>query len=90
MAVSELHYNTLSAISSLGQPPTPRVDKVLDSFSNGRMFSLFDLVSSLHQTTDDEDTIPLTAFCTPNRLFEWLVMPQGNSAFPGWLVKVIK
>ena len=42
----------------------------------------------IHQIPIDEDTIPLTAFCTPNRLFEWLVMPQGSSASPGWFVKV--
>ena len=35
------------------------------------------------------ETIPLTAFCTPTRLFEWLVMPQGSSGAPGWFVKVI-
>ena len=41
------------------------------------------------QITIHKDTIPLTAFCTPTRLFEWLVMPQGSSAAPGWFVKVI-
>ena len=35
------------------------------------------------------DTVPLTAFCTPTGLYEWLVMPQGSSASPGWFVKVI-
>ena len=54
----------------------------------GRNFSLFDLVSSSHQFTIDKDTIPLIVFCTPGRLFEWLAMPQGSSAAPGWFVKV--
>ena len=36
-----------------------------------------------------KNTIPLTAFCTLTRLFEWLMMPQGRSAAPGWFVKVI-
>ena len=36
-----------------------------------------------------KDTILLTAFCTPTRLFERLVMSQGSSAAPGWFVKVI-
>ena len=43
----------------------------------------------MHQITIDKDTIPLTAFCTPTRLFEWLVMPQGSNAAPGWFVEVI-
>ena len=84
-----INYKKLNAISSLGQLPIPRVDEVVDSFGKGRIFSLFDLVSSFHQITIDKDTIPLTAFCTQDRLFEWLVMPQGSSAAPGWFVKII-
>ena len=33
--------------------------------------------------------MPLTAFCMPTGLYEWLVMPQDSSASPGWFVKVI-
>lgn len=47
------------------------------------------MVSSFLKITIDKNTIPLTAFCTPTRLFEWLVMPQGSSATPGWFVKLI-
>ena len=81
--------NYKKSISSLGQLPIPRVDEILDSLGKGRIFSLFDLVSSFYQIIIDKDTIPLTAFCTPDRLFEWLVMLQGSSAAPGWFVKVI-
>ena len=84
-----MNCKKLNAISSLGQLPIPRVDKILDSLGKGRIFSLFDPVSSFHQITIDKDTIPLTAFCTPDRLFEWLVMPQGSNAAPGWFIKVV-
>ena len=53
------------------------------------MFSLFDLVSSFNQITAYNHLVPLAAFCTPAGLYEWLVMPQGSSASPGWFVKVI-
>ena len=53
------------------------------------MVSLFDLVSLFHQVKAHKDTVPLTAFCIPTGLYEWLVMPQGSSASPGWFVKVI-
>ena len=36
-----------------------------------------------------KDNIPLTALCTPTRLFKWLAMTQGSSVAPGWFVKVI-
>ena len=84
-----VNYKKLNKISSLGQLPIPRVDEVLDSLGKGKIFSLFDLVSSFHQITAHPDTVPLTAFCTPTQLFEWLVMPQGSNAAPGWFVKVI-
>ena len=57
--------------------------------SAGRVFSLFDLVSSFHQIKAHKDTVPLTAFCTPTGLYEWLVVPQGRSTSPGWFVTVI-
>ena len=79
----------LNNISILGQLPIPRLDEILDKMGRGRIFSLFDLVSSFHQTTVHKDTILLTAFCRPTRLFEWLVMPQVSKAAPGWFVKVI-
>ena len=82
-------YKKFNAIDSLGKLPIPHADEVLDSLGKGCISSLFDLVSSFHQITIDEDTVPLTAFCTPTQLFEWLVMPQGSNATPGWLVKVI-
>ena len=64
---------------------------IRDSYKlgTGRIFSLFDLVTSFHQITVHEDTISFTAFCTPTRLFESLVMPQGSNEAPGWFVKVI-
>ena len=84
-----VNFKKLNDISRLSQLPTPRVDQMLDSLGKGRVFSLFDLVSSFHQITAHKDTVPLTAFCTPTGLYEWLVMPQGSSASPGWFVKVI-
>eukprot|EP00752_Nemacystus_decipiens_P017591 g15764.t1 len=54
-----------------------------------KIFSPFDLTSSFHQIINDKDTIHLTAFCTPTRLLEWLVMPQGAPQSPGWYMRVI-
>ena len=84
-----VNYLKLNQISKLSQLPIPPVDLVLDSLGSGRVFSLFDLVSSFNQIKAHEDTVPLTAFCTPTGLYEWPVMPQGSSGLPGWFVKVI-
>ena len=65
------------------------MDQVLDSLGKGRVFSLFDLVSSFHQITAHKDTVPLTAFFTHTGVYKWLGMPQDSSASPDWFVKVI-
>ena len=81
-------HKKLNQISKLSQLPIPRVGQVIDTIGSGRVFSLLGFVSSFHQTKAHKDTVPLTAFCTPTGLYEWLVMPQGSNALPGWLVKV--
>ena len=78
-----VNYKKLNKIRSLSQLPTLRVDQVLDSLGKRREFSLFDLVYSFHQITVHKDTVPLTAFCAPTALYEWLVMPQAAVLYPG-------
>ena len=46
--------------------------------------------SGFTQLTIHPDTIPLTAFCTPNGLYEWLRMPQGAAGAPAWFVSVMR
>ena len=65
------------------------MDQVLDSLGKGRVFSLFDLVSSFYHITEHKDTVSLTAFCTSTGLHEWPAMSQGSSASPRWFVHVI-
>ena len=68
----------------------PRVDQVLDTLGGGSVFSMFDLFSGFTQLTIHPDTIPLTAFCTPNGLYEWLRMPQGAAGAPAWFISVMR
>ena len=60
----------LNQISELSQLSIPRVYQVPHFLGSGRVFSLFYLVSSFHQTNARMDTVPLTAFCTPTGLYE--------------------
>ncbi|CAB1117590.1 unnamed protein product [Ectocarpus sp. CCAP 1310/34] len=82
-------YRRLNKLCALSQLPIPRVDDTLDKLLKGRTYSLFDMKSSFHQITVHRDTTPLTAFVTSSGLFEWLKMPQGSSAAPGWFRKVV-
>ncbi|CAB1118552.1 unnamed protein product [Ectocarpus sp. CCAP 1310/34] len=84
-----VNYRKLNKLCTLSQLPIPRIDDTLDKLLKGHTYSLFDMKSSFHQITVHRETIPLTAFVTSCGLFEWLKMPQGSSAAPGWFCKVV-
>ena len=77
-----VNYQKLNKVTEIPQITIPRVDEVLDTLGGGSVFSVFDLFSGFTQLTIHPDTIPLTAFCTPNGLYEWLRMPQAPPAPP--------
>ena len=78
-----INHKRLKKLISLDQHPIARAGEDLDKPGTVRIFSQFDVVSSCYQITVHKDTTPLTAFCTPTRLIDWLAMPQGSSAAPG-------
>ena len=80
----------MNKVTEIPQIAIPRVDEVLDTFGGGSVFSVFGLFSGFAQLTIHPDTIPLTAFCTPNGLYEWLRMPQGTAGAPSWFVSVMR
>ena len=65
-----VNYQKFNKVTEIPQIAIPRVDEVLDTHGGGSVFSVFDLFSGLTQLTIHPDTIPLTAFCTPNGLYE--------------------
>ena len=85
-----VNYQKLNKVIEIPQIAIPRVDEVLDTLGGGSVFSVFDLFSGFTQLTIHPDTIPLTAFCTPNGLYEWLRLPQGAAGAPAWFVSVMR
>ena len=85
-----VNYQKLNKVTEISQIAIPRVDEVLDTLGGGSVFSVFDLFSGFTQLTIHPDTIPLTTFCTPKRLYEWLRMPQGAAGAPAWFVSVMR
>ena len=84
------NYQKLNKVNEIPQIAIPRVDEVLDTLGGGSVFSVFDLFSGFTQLTIHPDTIPLTAFCTPSGLYEWLRMPQGAAGAPACFVSVMR
>ena len=85
-----VNYQKLNKVIEIPQIAIPRVDEVLDTLGAGSVFSVFDLFSGFTQLPIHPDTIPLTAFCTPNELDEWLRVPQGAAGAPAWFVSVMR
>ena len=85
-----VNYQKLKKVTEIHRIAISRVDEVLDTLGGGSVFSVFDLSSGFTQLTIHPDTIPLTALCTPNRLHEWLRMPQGAAGAPAWFVSVMR
>ena len=85
-----VNYQKLNKVTEIPQIAISRVDEGLDTLGGGSVFSVFDFFSGFTQLTIHPDTIPLTAFCTPNGLYEWLRMPQGAAGAPAWFVSVMR
>ena len=85
-----VNFQKLNKVTEIPQIAIPRVDEVLDTLGGGSVFSVFDLLSGFTQLTIHPDAVPLTAFCTPNGLYEWPRMPQGASGAPAWFVSVMR
>ena len=85
-----ISYQKLNNVTEIPQIAIPRVDEVLDTLGGGPVFYVFDLFSGFTQLTIHPDTIPLTAFCTPNGLYEWLRMPRGAAGALPWFVSVTR
>ena len=85
-----VNYQKLNKVTEIPQIAIPRVDEVLDTLGGGSIFSVFDLFSGSTQLTIHPDTLPLTAFCTPNGLYEWLRMPHGAAGAPAWFVSAMR
>ena len=81
-----VNHQKLNKVTAIPQNAIPRIDEVLDTLGGGPVFSVFDLFSGFTHLTIHPDSIPLTAFCTPNGLYEWLRMPQGAAGAPAWFV----
>ena len=84
-----VNYQKLNKVTEIPRIVIPHVDEVL-GIGGGSVFSVFDLFSGFTQLTIHPNTIALTAFCTPNGLYEWLRMPQGAAGAPAWFVSVMR
>ena len=70
-------YRKVNAVTRKDAYPLPRIDTTLDTLAGSKWFSTLDLLSGYWQVEVDPNDQEKTAFCTPNGLFEFKVMPFG-------------
>ena len=70
-------YRKVNGITRKDAYPLPRVDDTLDTLSGSKWFTTLDLISGYWQVELEEKDREKTAFCTPDGLFEFKVMPFG-------------
>lgn len=70
--------------------PLPNINNILHNLGKGKIFSCLDLKQGYHQIPLNEDSKALiTAFVTPEGLYEHNVLPMGLTCSPSGFVRVI-
>ena len=68
-------YCKLNAVKRKDAYPLPGIDYTLDTLAGSKLFSTLDLISGYWQVEMSQENQKKTAFCTPDGLFEFKVMP---------------
>lgn len=72
-----IDYRPINLIKKRNAYPMPRIDEILDSLANGKIFSVIDATSGYHQIAMQEEDIQKTAFAWKGQLYEYTRMPFG-------------
>jgi hypothetical protein len=78
-----IDFRRLNAATIKDAYPIPRMDDVLDALGNCKFFTILDLASGYWQIAMSETDKAKTAFCVPNGLYQFNVIPLGLTNAPG-------
>lgn len=77
-----IDFRKLNAQTKKDAYPIPLIEQCLDTCKDADYFTLIDIKDAFHHIPMDESSKPLTAFVTPDGLFQWKYMPFGLTNAP--------
>ena len=75
-------YRKLNDVTKFDAYRMPRTDRGLELLNGSTYFTTIDLASGFHQVRLDDESKELTAFMTPDGLFQFTIMPFGLKCAP--------
>ena len=75
-------YQKVNSVSKLGTFPKPRMDDCIDKVGNARYITRFDLLKGFWQVPLTEQAKEISAFVSPDGLYQYKVMPFGMKNSP--------
>ena len=84
-----IDYRLVNKVVVKDSFPLPNINNMLSTMKQSKYFSSMDLMSGYHQIAVRESDIPITAFCTPTHLYEFLVLPFGITTGPASFARAL-
>ena len=82
-------YRKVNSVTRTDSYPIPRVDDCIDQVGSARYVSKFDLLKGYWQVPLTERAKQISAFVTPNGLYQYKVMPFGMKNSPATFQRLI-
>ncbi|PIK51902.1 hypothetical protein BSL78_11201 [Apostichopus japonicus] len=82
-------FRKVNQCSKTDSYPIPRIDDCIDKIGNAKFVSKFDLLKGYWQVPLTDRAKEISAFCTPDALYQYRVMPFGMKNAPATFQRMV-
>ena len=82
-------YRKMKSVTKTDSFPIPRIDDCIDEVGNSKYATKFDLLKRFWQVPLTDRAKEVSAFATPDGLYEYKVMPFGMKNSPATLQRLV-
>jgi hypothetical protein len=82
-------YRKINSITKSDSYPIPRIDDCIDNIGNAKYVSKFDLLKGFWQVPLTDRAKEISAFATPENLYQYKVMPFGMKNSPATFQRLV-